>query len=217
MRFGALLASGEGGGAFAGAISACAGAMDSGADAFLYLLHEGVRKVHDPGLQALRDRGLRLFCCAFGARRREMEADEAAVYCGLGTLADIIASADRFSGYTGSPWDGQAGGVDASASRRRVQIRVSSDPESSDRVAEGVRVAAGLLASGRLEAALVFSGLACRCLKAGAETLRDGPDMVMYLRSFRDGGGDVRVEGGTDGGGAGLSGESEGYFATLGF
>ena len=146
-----------------------------------------------------------------------MEADEAAVYCGLGSLADIIASVDWFSGYTGSPWDGQAGGGDASVSRRRVQVRVLSDPASTDRATEGVRVAAGLLASGRLDVGLVFSGLACRCLEAGAELLRDGPDMAMYLRSFRAGGGDVRAEGGARAGEALVPQELAGCSALLGF
>lgn len=160
-----------------------------------------------------------MFCCAFGARRRGMEADEAAVYCGLGTLADIIASVDRFTGYTGSPWDGGASGGPhgGEGENRRVLVNVCSNPEADDRAAEGVRVAAGLRASGRLNVGLVFWGAARRCLESGGEAMVDGRDMVMNLRSFRESGGDVGLVEVGPGVSAGSTANAEECFTVLGF
>lgn len=210
---GVLLGSGEAGVASRGAVSACADAMGSGAEAYLYLLHDGVHHVHEPAFQQLRDRGLRLFCCAFGARRRGIEPDDAAIYCGLGVLSDIVASVDRFLCFTGSPWDGQTGEADRVApgrARRRIQIRAISNPDLTDLPAEGVRVAVGLLASGRVDVGLAFGGAARRCVAPGAENLRDGRDMVMHLESFRGGGGEVRLDAGRDA-------SVTGWFSVLGF
>ena len=106
-KWGILLASGDNGEPLEGAVSACASALDQGAIPFLYLLHDGTRHVHHPALQRMRARGLRLYCCSFNARRRGIETDDAAIYCGLGILADILASVDRFLSFTGSRWTGR--------------------------------------------------------------------------------------------------------------
>lgn len=216
MSFGALLACGEGGDAFARAVAVCAAAMDAGDDVFLYLLHEGTRGVHAPRLQALRDRGMRLFCCAFGARGRGIEVDDAAVYCGMGTLADIIASVDRFASFTGARSDGgirgpQEGGAGA---KRRVVVSVCADPGTDDRPVEGIRVAAGLSASGRLDVGLILGGEARRCLESGGATAPHGAELFAQLRSFREAGGTVWEEGR---GGAAGEARLRGSFAILEF
>lgn len=188
-RLGVLLASG----AAADALASCGRAVEEGRDAYLYLIHEGTRRVHDAGVQSLRMRGMRLFCCAYGARRRGMETDDAAVYCGLGTLADILAAVDRFESFTGVGCGSAVGrgSCAAGGGKRGVRVAVCSDPAADDRAAEGVRVAAGLLASGVLQVSLAFVGDGRRCLAPGAEALVDGRELVMHLGTFRDLGGRV--------------------------
>ena len=90
-RLGVLLAEGRGKPEFLGAVRLCEEALAAGGEAYLYCLHEGIRCVGSAELQALRTRGLRLFGCAFAARRRGIEMGEEAVYSGLGVLADIVA------------------------------------------------------------------------------------------------------------------------------
>lgn len=212
-QWGILLASRDDGGPLEGAVSACASALDRGAKPFLYLLHDGTRHVHHPTLQRMRAEGLRLYCCSFSARKRGIETDDAAIYCGLGVLADILASVDRFLSFTGSRWDGREIGEDAPSAgeRRVVQLRVWSDPEVSDFAAEGIRVALGLLSSGRLGVQLVFGGPGVKCLRPEVEKTLEGVAIATHLQSFKDGGGEFHVCGKD----APL--ECEGCFGVLGF
>jgi len=73
-----------------------AAAINAHDEVFLYCLDEAVRGVEDPRLQTLRSHGLRLFACAFAARRRKIPQGENALYGGLPQLNDVMASADRF-------------------------------------------------------------------------------------------------------------------------
>jgi sulfur relay (sulfurtransferase) complex TusBCD TusD component (DsrE family) len=65
-------------------------------EVYVYCLDDAVVGVADPALQALRERGLRLYACAYGARRRRLPLTDQAVFAGLGVLSDLIAAADRF-------------------------------------------------------------------------------------------------------------------------
>lgn len=71
-------------------------ALHAGIQVYLYCLDEAVEGVSDPRLQAMREQGMRLFACAYGARARGISAGEQAIFAGLGTLSDIIALTDRF-------------------------------------------------------------------------------------------------------------------------
>ena len=79
------------------AIGLSAAALKAGADVYLYLIDEGVLTVDDPRFQPLRDFGLKLFACAYGAQQHGVpRKDDKATYCGLVVLSNIISSCDRF-------------------------------------------------------------------------------------------------------------------------
>jgi sulfur relay (sulfurtransferase) complex TusBCD TusD component (DsrE family) len=63
---------------------------------YLYCIDDAVCGVADPQLQALKARGLHLFACAYGARRRDLPLTERATFAGLSVVSDLIAGTDRF-------------------------------------------------------------------------------------------------------------------------
>jgi sulfur relay (sulfurtransferase) complex TusBCD TusD component (DsrE family) len=72
-------------------------ALRAGVDVYLYLIDEGVLAVDDPHFQSLRDSGLKLFACAYGAQQRGLpRKEEKATYCGLVVLSNIVSTCDRF-------------------------------------------------------------------------------------------------------------------------
>lgn len=72
-------------------------AIKAGSDVYLYLIDEGVLAVDDPRFQPLRDSGLKLFACAYGAQQHGVpRKEEKATYCGLVVLSNIVSSCDRF-------------------------------------------------------------------------------------------------------------------------
>ena len=71
-------------------------ALDRGADLYLYLIDDGVAAVEDARVQALADRGARLFVCAYGCQKRGQPLSERATNCGLVVLTDVINGTDRF-------------------------------------------------------------------------------------------------------------------------
>jgi len=71
-------------------------ALTAGVRVYLYCIDEGVRAVGTPEVQALKERGVHLFGCAYGAGHRKIAIDEAAAWSGLTVLADVVGSTDRF-------------------------------------------------------------------------------------------------------------------------
>ncbi len=71
-------------------------ALDRGADVYLYLIDDAVAAVEDPRLQALADRGLKLFVCAYGCQKRGQPLSDKATNSGLVVLTDLINGTDRF-------------------------------------------------------------------------------------------------------------------------
>ena len=71
-------------------------ALDRGTDVYLYLIDDAVAAVEDARIQALADRGLKLFVCAYGCQKRRRPLSERATNCGLVVLTDIINGTDRF-------------------------------------------------------------------------------------------------------------------------
>ena len=71
-------------------------ALDGGGDVYLYLIDDAVAAVEDERLQALADRGLKLFVCAYGCQRRRLPITDKATYCGLVVLTDLINGTERF-------------------------------------------------------------------------------------------------------------------------
>jgi sulfur relay (sulfurtransferase) complex TusBCD TusD component (DsrE family) len=71
-------------------------ALARGVAVYLYLIDDAVPGIDDAGLQSLRQRGLHLFACAFGAKKRNLVTDDRATWVGLATASDLIAATDRF-------------------------------------------------------------------------------------------------------------------------
>jgi predicted peroxiredoxin len=71
-------------------------ALAQGVDVYLYCIDDAVTGVDDPRLQRLKAGGLKLFACAYGARRRNMALSDRAVFAGLTVVSDLVAGTDRF-------------------------------------------------------------------------------------------------------------------------
>ena len=59
-------------------------------------IDEAVKGVVRPEVQTLKDRGLKLYACAYGAHRHGVPVDAAAAFAGLTVVSDLIAGTDRF-------------------------------------------------------------------------------------------------------------------------
>ena len=71
-------------------------ALAKGVDVYLYCVDDAVSGVDDPRLQALKERGLKLFACAYGAHRRHLPLSEKATFAGLTVVSDMMAGTERF-------------------------------------------------------------------------------------------------------------------------
>ena len=71
-------------------------ALNAQVTVYLYCIDDAVLGVSDPQLQALRTRGLHLYACAHGARRRNLPLDGQATYAGLTIVSDLMGGTDRF-------------------------------------------------------------------------------------------------------------------------
>ena len=71
-------------------------AIAAGVHVYLYCIDEGVRSVSTPEIQGLKDKGVNLFGCAYGAGNRRIAVDESAAWSGLTVLADVVGSTDKF-------------------------------------------------------------------------------------------------------------------------
>ena len=81
---------------FARGLKLAEAALDQGVDVYLYCIDDAVPGVGNDHLQTLKERGLKLFACAYGAHRRNFPLSEKAVFAGLTVVNDLIASTDRF-------------------------------------------------------------------------------------------------------------------------
>ncbi|MDH5527382.1 MAG: DsrE family protein [Nitrospirota bacterium] len=71
-------------------------ARAAGTDTYLYLIDEGARAYKDPLMETLREAGVKLYVCAYGAMPRGVEPDEGAVFGGLAALGGLMDACDRF-------------------------------------------------------------------------------------------------------------------------
>src|SRR3990167_5834979 len=78
------------------ALGLSATALARGADVYLYLIDDGVAAVEDARVQALAERGAKLFVCAYGCQKRRLPLSERATNCGLVVLTDVINGTERF-------------------------------------------------------------------------------------------------------------------------
>ncbi len=71
-------------------------ALAEGVDVYLYCIDDAVNGVGDAKLQKLKERGLKLYACAYGANRRNFPLSDQATFAGLTVVSDLIAGTDRF-------------------------------------------------------------------------------------------------------------------------
>jgi len=71
---------------------------------------------------------------------------------------------------------------------RRLLFIIDSDPRSSRRPAEAVRIAAGIAAWRQVDVSLYFRGHAALALTEEAESLMDGDNFTRYLPVLREAG-----------------------------
>ncbi len=70
--------------------------LDAGVDVYLYCIDEAVTGLSDRRLQRLREQGLKLYACAYGAHRHAVALSEQATFAGLTVVSDLLAATDRF-------------------------------------------------------------------------------------------------------------------------
>ena len=75
-------------------------ALNRGVGVYLYCVDDAVFGISDRRLQSLKQRGLKLYACAYGARERGLTLNEQAVYCGLSMVSDLVVHTDRFLGFS---------------------------------------------------------------------------------------------------------------------
>lgn len=95
-KLGILISCGPPVAGFRHGVGLAGAALAAGLDVYLYCIDDAVAGVGDPGLQALRPRGLKLYACAYGAHRRNLPVDDRATYAGLTVVSDLVAGTDRF-------------------------------------------------------------------------------------------------------------------------
>ncbi|MDB6024616.1 MAG: uncharacterized protein JWM68_839 [Verrucomicrobiales bacterium] len=71
-------------------------ALAEGVDVYVYCIDDAVKGVESSAVQNLKENGLKLFACAYGAHRRNYPLSDKAAFAGLTVVNDIIAGTDRF-------------------------------------------------------------------------------------------------------------------------
>jgi hypothetical protein len=71
-------------------------AIKRGVNVYLYCIDEAVKGIADLEVQQLKNAGLNLYACAYGAHKRNLALTEHATFAGLTVVNDIIAGTDRF-------------------------------------------------------------------------------------------------------------------------
>ena len=71
-------------------------ALAEGVDVYLYCIDDAVKGVEKPEVQSLKERGLKLYACAYGANRRNYAMSDKAMFAGLTVVNDIVVGTDRF-------------------------------------------------------------------------------------------------------------------------
>ena len=71
-------------------------ALAQGVDVYLYCIDEAVPGVGGARVQSLKERGLKLYACAYGAHRRNLPLNDRAVFAGLTVVNDLVTATDRF-------------------------------------------------------------------------------------------------------------------------
>lgn len=81
---------------FGHAAALAGAALARGVDVYFYCVDDAVPGVADSRVQTLRQQGLKLYACAYGAHKRGVPLNEDAVFAGLTVVSDLMAGTDRF-------------------------------------------------------------------------------------------------------------------------
>jgi hypothetical protein len=81
---------------FRHALGLASAALAAGVQVYAYCLDEAVTGLDDQNLQNLRQSGLALYACAYGARRKGVLMRDQALFAGLATVNDLLIATDRF-------------------------------------------------------------------------------------------------------------------------
>lgn len=99
-KLGIMISAAPGTRPFAQGLELAEEAVGRGAGVYVYWMDESVRGLGDRRVKKLRERGARLFACAFSLQRRGLTEDGGCTLAGLTILSDLIASTDRFMSFT---------------------------------------------------------------------------------------------------------------------
>lgn len=95
-KLGLLISAGPGQPGFRHGIGLAEAAVAKGIDVYLYCIDDAVTGLNDARLQSLKNQGLKLFACAYGAQRRQLPIDDRAIFSGLTVVSDLMSATDRF-------------------------------------------------------------------------------------------------------------------------
>jgi len=154
-------------------------AQARGGRVFLYLIDDGVSAVGSEVVQTLRQEGVHVFCCAFGARKRGIPWDDKATFGGLTILADMLTNCDSFVAFT--PLQVSTTNYKTRKNARHTLVRIATDPSKSHLAAEAVRIAAGLQPWMDSPVDVLLEGPATRIFSADATELVDGKHFTDHL------------------------------------
>lgn len=71
-------------------------ALANDVEVYLYCIDEAVPGISDPRIRRLKQQGIRLFACAYGAHKHNLTMNEEAIFAGLTVVADLMGDTDRF-------------------------------------------------------------------------------------------------------------------------
>ena len=71
-------------------------AVAQGVVVYLYLLDDGMLNIDQPDIDELLAKGVKLFCCAYAAQKRNIPRSDKAVFGGLFVLSNLMNTCDQF-------------------------------------------------------------------------------------------------------------------------
>jgi predicted peroxiredoxin len=95
-KLGILLSTGPHEAGFQHGLQLAGAALRAGVEVYLYCIDEAVPGIQDARLIHLKEQGVRLFACAYGAHKRSLAPDGVALFAGLTVVTDLMADTDRF-------------------------------------------------------------------------------------------------------------------------
>ena len=95
-KLGLLISSHPGEASFQHGLRLAETALAQGVDVYLYCVDKAVQGLDDARIIALKNQGVKLYACAFGAQKLNIALTDKATFAGLTVVSDLIANTDRF-------------------------------------------------------------------------------------------------------------------------